>query len=91
MRTVQRTNSIRHSEDGDPLNAWNPTPASETDAERAIRLKGEAEAKQKSDKIDEELKLERQKIQRSKGDVRVSLDSHNQGSRQINSFYGFVE
>lgn len=55
----------------DPLTLALRPPASETEEEREIRLKGEAAAKETSDKIDEELKLERQRLQKSKGDVKV--------------------
>lgn len=71
MRSVQRTTSIRN--DDDPLSVWNDTPAVETEAEKSRRLKTEAEAKLISDKIDEDLKLERQKLQKAKGDVKVCL------------------
>ena len=55
----------------DPLTLALRPPPSETDEERELRLKGEAEAKEASDKIDEEIKLERQMLQKAKGDVKV--------------------
>lgn len=56
----------------DPLNAWNPIPAVETKSEKDLRLKNEAEAKLTSDKIDEGLKHERRKFQKSAWNVQVS-------------------
>jgi guanine nucleotide-binding protein subunit alpha len=45
--------------------------ASETPEERKARLEAEAEAKRVSEQIDEELRLEREKLRRSRGDVKV--------------------
>jgi guanine nucleotide-binding protein subunit alpha len=61
-----------HSQD-DPLTLALRPPSSETDDEREIRLREEAEAKETSDKIDEELKLEKQRLQKAKGDVKLLL------------------
>jgi hypothetical protein len=62
-----------HSQD-DPLTLALRPPSSETDDEREIRLREEAEAKETSDKIDEELKLEKQRLQKAKGDVKVCFE-----------------
>jgi hypothetical protein len=48
-------------------------PANETPAERDFRLADEARAKQVSDAIDEQLKLERAEQRRNKVDVKVLL------------------
>lgn len=64
-----RTPSI-YSQD-DPLSSVLKPPPSETDVERKARLQGEAEAKRISEKIDEDLRLERERLRRSKGDVKV--------------------
>ena len=61
--------------DDDPLSAWNDIPSFETDEQRQARLKSEAEAKIISDRIDEELKIEKQKLSKSKGDVKVRTRS----------------
>lgn len=66
----QRSSTTVRPED-DPLSAWNEIPTYETDEQRQARLKSEAEAKLISDKIDEELKIEKQKLHKSKGDVKV--------------------
>lgn len=47
--------------------------ASETPEERKARLEVEAEAKRVSEQIDEELRQERERLRRSRGDVKVSL------------------
>lgn len=51
----------------------------ETEAERNARLYRETEAKRISDQIDEDLRQERERLKRKKGDVKVSLDQlcHN--------------
>lgn len=74
-----RTASI-HSQD-DPLTLAMRPPNSETDGERSARLKSEAEAKWVSEKIDEELKLERQRLQKSKDDVKVRVSCSGPLSR----------
>lgn len=68
---MMRAASI-HSQD-DPLTLAMRPPDSETDSERTARVKAEAEAKWVSEKIDEELKLERQRLQKSKDDVKVRI------------------
>jgi len=47
--------------------------ASETPEERRARLEAEAEAKRVSEQIDEELRQERERLKRSKGDVKLLL------------------
>jgi guanine nucleotide-binding protein subunit alpha len=59
-----------HSQD-DPLTLALRPPPSETEEEREIRLKEEADAKETSDKIDEEIKQEKQRLQKTRGDVKV--------------------
>lgn len=66
-----RTQNSRYTTD-DPLTLAMRPPATETEAEKDVRLKEEAKARQRSEKIDEELKAERNKLQKSKDDVRVS-------------------
>jgi hypothetical protein len=78
---MMRTASI-HSQD-DPLTLAMRPPNSETDTEKAARLKSEAEAKWISEKIDEELKLERQRLQKSKDDVKVRIGCPRPRSRQL--------
>lgn len=66
-----RTPSI-YSQD-DPISvALRPSP-SESDQERRLRLQNEAEAKRISEKIDEELRLDRERLKKSKGDVKVRV------------------
>lgn len=66
-----RTQNSRYTTD-DPLTIAMRPPATETEAEQEIRLKEEAKARQRSEKIDEELKQERNKLAKNKDDVRVS-------------------
>ncbi|KAK6997395.1 guanine nucleotide-binding protein alpha-4 subunit [Favolaschia claudopus] len=47
--------------------------ASETPEERRMRLEAEAEAKRVSEQIDEELRQERERMKRSRGDVKLLL------------------
>lgn len=55
----------------DPISAAMKPPTSETDSERAVRLEAEAEAKRVSEQIDEDLREEREKMKKKKGDVKV--------------------
>jgi guanine nucleotide-binding protein subunit alpha len=64
-----RTPSI-YSQD-DPFSEALKPPATETEAERIARLAAEAEAKRVSEKIDEDLREERERLRRKKGDVKV--------------------
>lgn len=50
-------------------------PASETDAQRIARLEVEAEAKRISEQIDEDLRNEREKLRKSRSDVKVRFMS----------------
>ena len=57
----------------DPITAAMQPPSSETDWERAARLEAEAEAKRRSEQIDEDLREERERLKKKKGDVKVRL------------------
>lgn len=69
--STQRTPSLYSHED--PISIALRPPPSETDAERRLRLQREAEAKRISETIDEELRLDRERLKKTKGDVKVSL------------------
>lgn len=73
-----RTPSI-YSQD-DPISAALKPPPTETEAERHDRLVLEAEAKRVSEQIDDDLREERERLKKRKGDVKVcddaSLDAH---------------
>lgn len=69
LRAQHRTPSI-YSQD-DPLTLALRPPPQETDAERRARLQREANAKRISEKIDEELRQEREKLKKRKSDVKV--------------------
>jgi len=60
----------------DPITAAMKPPLSETELERAARLEAEAEAKRVSEQIDEDLREERERLKKRKGDVKVRLLSH---------------
>jgi hypothetical protein len=64
-----RTPSL-YSQD-DPISEALRPPVTETEAERIARLSAEADAKRISDKIDEDLREERERLRRKKGDVKV--------------------
>jgi hypothetical protein len=67
------TSSI-YSQD-DPISvALRPSP-SESELERQDRLRLEREAKRISEQIDEELRLERERLKKSKNDVKVSVQT----------------
>ncbi|KAF4613785.1 hypothetical protein D9613_007482 [Agrocybe pediades] len=57
----------------DPISAAMKPPATESDAERAARLEAEAEAKRISEQIDEDLREERERMKKKKGDVKLLL------------------
>jgi len=60
----------------DPITAAMKPPLSETELERAARLEAEAEAKRVSEQIDEDLREERERLKKRKGDVKVRLLLH---------------
>ena len=64
-----RTPSI-YSQDDPISQALKPSPT-ETDDERIARLDAEAEAKRISEQIDDDLREERERMKRRKGDVKV--------------------
>ncbi|KAI6108043.1 guanine nucleotide binding protein, alpha subunit [Pisolithus sp. B1] len=68
---VIRTSSVRSQDD--PLSLAIRPPSTETDSDRQARLRQEAEARRISEQIDEELKADRKKWERSKGDVKLLL------------------
>jgi guanine nucleotide-binding protein subunit alpha len=55
----------------DPITAAMKPPSSETDIERTRRLEAEAHAKRVSEQIDEDLREERERLKKKKGDVKV--------------------
>lgn len=67
-----RTPSV-YSHDDPIAIALKPSPT-ETDAERHVRLSREAEARRVSEQIDEDLRQERERLRRRKGDVKVIND-----------------
>src|SRR6266545_5738653 len=57
----------------DPISAALKPSATETEAERTARLYAEEEAKRVSERIDEHLREERERLKKRKGDVKVRL------------------
>jgi len=57
----------------DPISAALKPSPTETEAERSARLVREADAKRVSEQIDEDLRLERERLKRRKGDVKLLL------------------
>ena len=78
-----------HSQD-DPLTLALRPPPFETEEERDIRLREEAEAKETSDKIDEDIKLEKQRLQKAKGNVKVYISSRFGTSRVIDLWMLYI-
>ncbi|KAG2365593.1 guanine nucleotide-binding protein [Suillus spraguei] len=68
---MMRTSSIRSQDD--PLSLAIRPPPEESDTDRHIRLQHEAEARRISEQIDEELRFEREKLKKSKTDVKLLL------------------
>lgn len=68
-----RTPSL-YSQD-DPISAALKPPSTETETERDARLLSEAEARRVSEQIDEDLRLERERMKRNRGDVKVRTRS----------------
>ena len=68
-----RTPSIWSQDD--PLSQVIQAPQSETEQDKIARLQREAEAKRVSEQIDEEIRQDREKLKRSKGDVKVKNPS----------------
>ncbi|KAF9036239.1 guanine nucleotide binding protein, alpha subunit [Panaeolus papilionaceus] len=66
-----RTPSL-YSQD-DPITIAMKPPSTETDEERAVRQAAESEAKKISEQIDEELREERERLKKRKGDVKLLL------------------
>ena len=69
-----RTPSV-YSQD-DPISAAMRPPPTESDAERRARLFAEAEAKRVSEQIDDDLREERERLKKRKGDVKVRCSIH---------------
>ena len=77
MITTPRPPSVHSTtNDADPFSAFLRPPTSETEHERVDRLRREADAKRVSDNIDEEIKADRERLRKSKQDIRVSFASH---------------
>ncbi|KAL5525745.1 hypothetical protein ACEPAG_7082 [Sanghuangporus baumii] len=71
IRTQSRTSTIYS--DNDPLALALRPPPFESDIERELRIKAEREAKEISDRIDEELRLEREAKKRANTQVKLLL------------------
>lgn len=74
MITTPRPPSVHSTTtDADPFTAFLRPPTSETEHERVDRLQREADAKRISDTIDEEIKADRERMRKSKQDIRLLL------------------
>ena len=69
IRTQTRSSSIYSADD--PLALALKPPVSETDIERQTRILAELEAKRISDRIDEEIRLERESKRKAPMEVKV--------------------
>jgi hypothetical protein len=63
----------RHSSSNDPFDAILRPPPDESPAQREMRILAEQQAKQVSDAIDEQLRVERAELKRNKPDVKILL------------------
>ncbi|KAF9243432.1 guanine nucleotide binding protein, alpha subunit [Melanogaster broomeanus] len=68
---MMRTSSVRSQED--PLSRALRPPPSESETDRQIRLQQEADARRISEQIDEELRVEREQLRKSRDDVKLLL------------------
>jgi hypothetical protein len=66
-------NLTRSEDSTDPLSRVLEPPADETSEQRAVREAKEAEARRVSERIDEQIKSEKQAKSRSKAQVKVLL------------------
>jgi hypothetical protein len=57
----------------DPISEALKPPSTETESERIARMSAEDEAKRISEQIDEDLREERERLRRKKGDVKVCI------------------
>ncbi|RDX57473.1 G-protein alpha subunit [Lentinus brumalis] len=74
MISTSRPPSVHSSNtDADPFSLFLRPPASETEHERVTRLHREVDAKRISDSIDEEIKADRERMRKSKQDIRLLL------------------
>ncbi|KAI0749464.1 G-protein alpha subunit [Daedaleopsis nitida] len=74
MITTSRPPSVHSANtDADPFSVLLRPPASETEHERVARLQREADAKRISDSIDEEIKADRERLRKTKQDIRLLL------------------
>lgn len=72
-QTIQRTSSIYSTDD--PLALALRPPSTESEEERQVRIAAELEAKQISDRIDEELRVEKERKRRANMQVKVCASS----------------
>src|SRR6266702_123473 len=63
----------RRSSNNDPFDAFLRPPPDETPAQREMRILAEQQAKQVSDAIDEQLRVERTELKRNRPDVKILL------------------
>ncbi|KIJ66946.1 hypothetical protein HYDPIDRAFT_128433 [Hydnomerulius pinastri MD-312] len=68
---MMRTSSIRSQDD--PLSMAIRPPPTESDTDRQTRLQQEAEARRISEQIDEDLRVERERLKKSRSDVKLLL------------------
>lgn len=61
------------NEGDDPFSVFMKPPPHETDDEKALRLRREADEKRVSDEIDESLKAERAALKKRKTDIKLLL------------------
>ncbi|KAG9315015.1 guanine nucleotide binding protein, alpha subunit [Chiua virens] len=80
---MMRTSSIRSQDD--PLSIALRPPPTESDSDRQVRLQREAEARRVSEQIDEELRIERERLKKSKSDVKVDCSSYRFISEELTS------
>lgn len=71
IRTQSRTPSLYSYAADDPLSLVLKPPATESDEERERRIRAEIEAKLVSDRIDEQIRTEREQKKRNNMEVKV--------------------
>jgi len=79
LRANQRPPSILGD---DPFSRSLKPPTYESDYEKHSRLEREIEAKRISDRIDDEIRKDKERLKRAKQDVKVSTQPHNSAKKQ---------
>lgn len=85
LRANQRPPSVLGD---DPFSHAFKPPAYESDHDKHSRLEREIEAKRISDRIDDEIRRDKERLKRAKQDVKVHTSSSTLGERPLSNGFG---